>query len=203
MAVQRANKSIHCLAQLLSILPAEYNAVCLDESMLGGRDFSLLVRIHSHDGVEKGHDGFTSRAKGDRHAQCLFVEEQLLQSIWSGKNCQVVVEPSGGRSLIRRLLIPTSAHISPDLAVADIVVFNGHPVTPQVPEAFNPRVLKGRHRLIEQGHHRVRQVNERQHVLQTQREIVSEEFEEAVDSVAPHTRRHGVLGCQLAESGTC
>lgn len=203
MAVQRGDELIHGFRQLLDILLAKHDAVRLDKCILGSREPGLLIGMCSHDGVEESHDGFTRRNKGNGDTERLVVEEQLLQRVRPRQDGEVVVEPPGGRGPVRGLVVPSPAHIGPDLTITNVVVLDRHPVAPQVPKALDPGLLKGRDRFVEQGHHRVGQVDEGQHVLQAGGQVVAQEFEKTVDTVAPHAGRHGVLGCQAAQSRAC
>ena len=92
---------------------------------------------------------------------------------------------------------------SPNFAIPHIVILDGHTVAPKISEALDPRILKGRDGLVQQGHHGVGHVDEGEHVVQAGRQAVSQELEEAMDTMAPHAGGHGVFGGQSSQCWAC
>ena len=61
----------------------------------------------------------------------------------------MVVQPPVVRRLVSSLTIPESSNVLPDFSILDIAILNGHPITAQITQTLDPRVLKRRYCLVD------------------------------------------------------
>lgn len=153
-----------------------------------------LTCLVVHDGIQECHDRLACTVETNSHAKRLRVIKELLDGVRPRKDGEVMIQPAGRWGLVCCFTIPVDTHVGPNFAVSWLFLLDGHPIPAEIAETLYPRVLKGRHRLAQQGHHGVRQVDKGHHIFLGRRQTSSQQLQEGMNTMSPHPGGHRVLG---------